>query len=87
MNSHDEGRQLLKAGQVVALLGSVGDMTAYKDKLHYEDAYPNYTDDERLVCQPGPEPERHLKKHHPVIRSMKADGSLKSILAEYYLLD
>ncbi len=87
VNSHDEGMQLLKAGKVVALLGSVGDLTVYKDKLNYEDADPIYADDERLVCHPGAESERFLKKLDPVIRSMKADGSLKSILAEYYLLD
>ena len=87
VNTHDQGLELLQAGKVDAMLGSVGDLIAYKDKLNYEDADPIYAVDERLVCHPGAASEAFLKKIDPAIRSMKADGSLKSILGEYYLLD
>jgi len=87
VNSHDEGLELLKAGKVEAILGSVGDLIAYRDRLNYEDADPIYAVDERIVCHPGAASEAFLKKIDPVIRSIKADGSLKAILGEYYLLD
>jgi len=87
VNSHDQGLELLEAGKVSAMLGSVGDLIVYKDKLHYEDADPIYAADERLVCHPGAAAEAFLKKVDSAIRTMKSDGSLKSILGEYYLLD
>ncbi len=87
VNSHDQGMELLKAGKVDAMLGSVGDLISFKDKLNYEDADPIYSVDESLVCHPGAASEVFLKKVDPAIRSMKSDGSLKSILGEYYLLD
>jgi ABC-type amino acid transport substrate-binding protein len=85
--THKQGLELLEAGKVSAMLGSVGDLIAYKDKLNYEDASPIYSVDESLVCHPGAASEAFLKKVDPAIRAMKADGSLKSILGEYYLLD
>ena len=85
--THEQGLDLLEAGKVSAMLGSVGDLIALKDKLNYEDADPIYAVDERLVCHPGTKSETFLKKIDPAIRSMKADGSLKTILGEYYLLD
>ena len=85
--THEQGLDLLEAGKVSAMLGSVGDLIALKDKLNYEDADPIYAVDERLVCHPGAKSETFLKKIDPTIRSMKADGSLKTILGEYYLLD
>ena len=85
--THEQGLDLLEAGKVSAMLGSVGDLIALKDKLNYEDADPIYAVDERLVCHPGAKSETFLKKIDPAIRSMKADGSLKTILGEYYLLD
>ena len=85
--THDQGLQMLKAGEVDAMLGSVGDLIAYKDKLNYEDADPIYAVDESLVCHPGAASEAFLRKVDPAIKSMKADGSLKSILGEYYMLD
>ena len=87
VNTHDEGLKLLEAGKVNAMLGSVGDLIAFKDRLNYEDADPIYAVDERLVCHPGAASEAFLRKVDPAIRSMKADGSLKAILGEYYLLD
>jgi len=69
------------------MLGSVGDLIAYKDKLNYEDADPIYAVDEKLVCHPGAASEAFLRKVDPAIRSMKSDGRLKAILGEYYLLD
>jgi ABC-type amino acid transport substrate-binding protein len=85
--THEQGLEMLEAGKVSAMLGSVGDLIVYKDKLNYEDASPIYSVEERLVCHPGAASEAFLKKVDPAIRSMKADGSLKSILGEYYLLD
>ncbi len=85
--THEQGLEMLEAGKVSAMLGSVGDLIAYKDKLNYEDADPIYAVDERLVCHPGAKSEAFLKNVDPAIKSMKADGSLKSILGEYYLLD
>jgi len=85
--THEQGLDLLETGKVSAMLGSVGDLIAFKDRLNYEDADPIYAVDERLVCHPGAKSEAFLKKVDPAIRSMKADGSLKSILGEYYLLD
>jgi ABC-type amino acid transport substrate-binding protein len=87
VNSHDQGLELLEAGKVDAMLGSVGDLIAFKDRLNYEDADPIYAVDERVVCHPGAASEAFLRKVDPAIRSMKADGSLKAILGEYYLLD
>ncbi len=87
VNSHDQGLELLEAGKVDAMLGSVGDLIAFKARLNYEDADPIYAVDERLVCHPGAASEAFLRKVDPAIRSMKADGSLKAILGEYYLLD
>jgi len=87
VNTHDEGLELLQAGKVSAMLGSVGDLIAYKDKLNYEDADPIYAVDEKLVCHPGAASEAFLRKVDPAIRSMKSDGRLKAILGEYYLLD
>jgi ABC-type amino acid transport substrate-binding protein len=87
VNSHDQGLELLEAGKVGAMLGSVGDLIAFKDRLNYEDADPIYAVDERVVCHPGAASEAFLRKVDPAIRSMKADGSLKAILGEYYLLD
>jgi hypothetical protein len=87
VDTHDQGLELLKAGKVDAMLGSVADLIPYKDKLHYDAANPIYSVDESLVCHPGAASEVFLKKADPAIRSMKADGSLKSILGEYYLLD
>jgi len=87
VDSHKQGLKLLKAGQVSAILGSVGDLVTYKDQLNYEDADPIYADDERIVCHPGAEAKAFLQKIDPAIRSMKADGSLKSILGEYYLVE
>jgi ABC-type amino acid transport substrate-binding protein len=85
--SHEQGLAMLQAGKVDAMLGSVADLIAYKDKLNYEDADPIYAVDEKLVCHPGAESEAFLEKVDPAIRSMKSDGSLKSILGDYYLLD
>ena len=85
--THEQGLDLLETGKVSAMLGSVGDLIAFKDRLNYEDADPIYAVDERLVCHPRAKSEAFLKKVDPAIRSMKADGSLKSILGEYYLLD
>ena len=87
VNTHDQGLELLEAGKVDAMLGSVGDLIAYKDRLNYEDADPIYAVDERIVCHPGARSETFLKNIDPAIRSMKSDGSLKAILGEYYLLD
>ena len=85
--SHKQGLEMLEAGKVDAMLGSVGDLMAYKDKLNYEDADPIYAVDEKIVCHPSHAAEVFLGKIDPVIRSMKSDGSLKAILGEYYLLD
>ena len=87
VDTHDQGLELLEAGKVDAMLGSVSDLIVYKDKLVYDAANPIYAVDERLVCHPGAKSETFLKKIDPTIRSMKADGSLKTILGEYYLLD
>lgn len=87
VDTHDQGLELLEAGKVNAMLGSVADLIAYKDKLVYDATNPIYAVDESLVCHPGAASEAFLKKVGPAIKSMKADGSLKTILGEYYLLD
>lgn len=87
VDTHAQGLELLQAGKVEAMLGSVADLIAYKDKLNYEDADPIYEVDESLVCHPGAASEAFLRKVDPAIRSMKSDGTLESILGEYYLLD
>ena len=78
---------MLKAGRVDAMLGSVGDLIDFKDRLNYEDADPIYSANENIVCHPGAESTAFLEKVDPVIQSMKSDGSLKAILGKYYLLD
>ena len=85
--THEQGLEMLEAGKVDAMLGSVADLIPYKNKLNYEDADPIYAVDEKLVCHPGAASEAFLKKANAAIHSMKSDGSLKSILGEYYLLD
>lgn len=87
MDTHDQGLELLEAGKVDAMLGSVADLIPYKDKLVYDAANPIYAVDESLVCHPGAASEAFLNKANTAIHSMKSDGSLKSILGEYYLLD
>jgi hypothetical protein len=87
VDTHDQGLELLEAGKVDAMLGSVADLIPYNDKLVYDAANPIYSVDESLVCHPGAASEAFLIKVGPAIRSMKSDGSLKSILGEYYLLD
>jgi len=87
VDTHDQGLEMLEAGKVDAMLGSVADLIPYKDRLIYDDANPIYSVDESLVCHPGAESEAFLKKANAAIHSMKSDGSLKSILGEYYLLD
>jgi len=87
VDTHDQGLELLEAGKVDAMLGSVADLIPYKDKLVYDAANPIYAVDESLVCHPGAASEAFLNKANTAIHSMKSDGSLKSILGEYYLLD
>jgi len=87
VDTHDQGLEMLEAGKVNAMLGSVADLIPYKDKLNYDTANPIYAVDESLVCHPGAASAAFLKKVNSAIHSMKLDGSLKSILGEYYLLD
>jgi hypothetical protein len=87
VDTHDQGLKLLEAGKVDAMLGSVADLIPYKDRLVYDVANPIYAVDESLVCHPGAASEAFLNKANTAIHSMKSDGSLKSILGEYYLLD
>jgi hypothetical protein len=87
VDTHDQGLEMLEAGKVDAMLGSVADLIPYKDKLNYDTANPIYAVDESLVCHPGAASVAFLNKVNSAIHSMKLDGSLKSILGEYYLLD
>jgi len=87
VDTHDLGLEMLEAGKVDAMLGSVADLIAYKDKIVYDAANPIYSVEESIVCHPGAASEAFLQKVGPAIKSMKSDGSLKSILGEYYLLD
>ena len=48
VDTHDQGLELLEAGKVDAMLGSVADLIPYKDKLVYDAANPIYAVDERF---------------------------------------
>jgi hypothetical protein len=77
----------LEKGRVNAIVGSTIALMPYRDKLNFDVNNPVFSVDQGIICHPGDESRAFLKSIRPAIQSMKADGSLKSILGEYYLLD
>jgi hypothetical protein len=78
---------ILEKGRVNAIVGSTIALMPYRDKLNFDVNNPVFSVDQGIICHPGDESRAFLKSIRPAIQSMKADGSLKSILGEYYLLD
>ena len=87
VNTYDQSVKLLEKGRVNAIVGSTAALMPYRDKLNFDVNNPVFSVDQGIVCHPGDESRAFLKSIRPAIQSMKADGSLKSILGEYYLLD
>lgn len=87
VDTYDQSLKLLEKGRVNAIVGSAIALMPYRDKLNFDVNNPVFSVDQEIVCHPGAESEAFLKSIQPAIQSMKADGSLKSILGEYYLLD
>lgn len=87
VNTYEQSVKLLEKGRVNAIVGSAIALMPYRDKLNFDVDNPVFSVDEGIVCHPGDESRAFLESIRPAIQSMKADGSLKSILGEYYLLD
>jgi len=87
VNTYDQSVKLLEKGRVNAIVGSTIALMPYRDKLNFDVNNPVFSVDQGIVCHPGDESRAFLKSIRPAIQSMKTDGSLKSILGEYYLLD
>ena len=85
--TYDQSLKLLEKGRVNAIVGSAIALMPYRDRLNFDINKPVFSVDQEIVCHPGAESEAFLKSIRPAIQSMKADGNLKSILCEYYLLD
>lgn len=87
VNTYEQSVKLLEKGRVNAIVGSTIALMPYRDKLNFDVNNPVFSVDQGIVCHPGDESRAFLESIRPAIQSMKADGSLKSILGEYYLLD
>ena len=87
VDTYDQGVKLLEKGRVDFIVGSAIALMPYRDKLHFDVNKPIFAVNEGIVCHPGAESAAFLKSIRPAIQSMKTDGTLKSILGEYYLLD
>lgn len=85
--TYDQSIKLLEKGRVNAIVGSTAALMPYRDRLNFDVNNPVFSVDQGIVCHPGDESRAFLKSIQPTLKSMKADGSLKSILGEYYLLD
>jgi hypothetical protein len=85
--TYDQSIELLEKGRVNAIVGSAAALMPYRDRLNFDVNKPVFSVDEGIVCHPGGESRAFLNSIRPAIQSMKTDGSLKSILGEYYLLD
>lgn len=83
----EQGLELLDKGRVNAIVGSTAALLPYRDRLNFDVNNSVFSIDQGIVCHPGEESRAFLESIRPAIQSMKADGSLKSILGEYYLLD
>ena len=87
VDTYDQSVKLLEKGRVDAIVGSAIALMPYRDKLNFDVNNPVFSVNEGIVCHPGDESRAFLKSIRPAIQSMQADGSLKSILGEYYLLE
>lgn len=85
--TYEQGLELLKKGRVNAIVGSATGLMPYRDRLNFDVNKSVFSVDQGIVCHPGTESRVFLESIRPAIQSMQADGSLKSILGEYYLLD
>jgi len=87
VDTYEQSVKLLEKGRVNFIVGSAIALMPYRGKLQFDVNNPIFSVDEGIVCHPGAESEAFLESIRPAIQSMQADGSLKSILGEYYLLD
>ena len=85
--TYEKSLELLEKGRVNAIVGSATALMPYRDRLNFDVDKPVFSIDQSIVCHPGAESKAFLETIRPAIQSMQADGSLKSILGEYYLLE
>ena len=85
--TYEQSLQLLEKGRVDAIVGSATALMPYRDRLNFDVDKAVFSVDQSIVCHPGTESRAFLESIRPAIQSMQADGSLKSILGEYYMLD
>lgn len=85
--SMEQAISLLEKGRVQAVIGTATGLLPYRSSLNFDRNRPLFSIDETIVCHPGAESEAFLRSIRPAIKSMLQDGSLKSILGEYYQLN
>ncbi len=83
----DQAVRLLEKGRVHAIVESAVNLLPYRNQLNFDVDRPVFSIPQSIICHPGPESRAFLKRVGPAIESMHKDGSLKSILGDYYLLD
>lgn len=87
VSSLEQAVKLLEKGRVQAIVGTATGLLPHRSALNFDRNRPVFSIDENIICHPGTESEAFLRSIRPAIQSMRQDGSLKSILGEYYLLD
>ena len=70
-----------------AIVESAHNLLPYRDRLNFDAGRPVFSIPQSIICHPGAESRAFLTRVGAAIQSMHDDGSLKSILGEYYLLD
>ncbi len=85
--TYEQSLELLEKGRVNAIVGSAAALMPYRDRLNFDLDKAVFSVDQSIVCHPSRESRAFLESIRPAIQSMQADGSLKSILGEYYMLD
>ena len=85
--TYEQSLELLEKGRVNAIVGSAAALMPYRDRLNFDIDKAVFSVDQSIVCHPSAESRAFLESIRPAIQSMQADGSLKSILGEYYMLD
>ena len=85
--TYEQSLELLEKRRVNAIVGSAAALMPYRDQLNFDVNKAVFSVDQSIVCHPSAESRAFLESIRPAIQSMQADGSLKSILGEYYMLD
>ena len=85
--TYEQSLELLEKGRVNAIGGSVAALMPYRDRLNFDVDKAVFSVDQSIVFHPSAESRAFLDSTRASIQSMQADGSLKTILGEYYMLD